>query len=295
MQKRLQRTIQRSVKISGTGLFTGAESTLHFLPAAANHGIAFQRTDVPASPPIPALIDYTVPRRRRTAIAHRGVVVEMTEHVMAALAGLQIDNCLVQLNAPEPPACDGSSLKFVDALLEAGIVEQQEPRQRLVVESEVRVGPDDGSCDIVARPLGQRTLAISYQLDYGPRCPIQPQVLTVEISPESFVNELAFARTFVLEEEVEAMRQQGYGRRATAKDLIVFGQHGVVDNSLRAPDECVRHKILDCLGDFALIGCDLHGFFNAYRSGHELNRDVVRLLKQSHAKNMGTSTDPRAA
>ena len=230
------------------------------------------------------MLEYTVPRERRTAISHQGVTVEMTEHVMAALAGLQIDNCLVQLNAPEPPGGDGSSQLFVDALLQADAVEQSAPRPLLSIAHPLRVSAADGLSEVSARPLSQRTLAICYHLDYGSRSPIRPQNLVVQITPESFLAELAFARTFVLESEAQALRAQGYGKRTTAKDLLVFGPHGPIDNSLRASDECVRHKILDCLGDFALIGCDLAGYFDAFRSGHRLNRDAVRKLQMMHAQ-----------
>ena len=112
--------------------------------------------------------------------------------------------------------------------------------------------------------------------------------MTVEITPENFVNQLAYSRTFIPEADVEALRAQGFGSRTTARDLLVFGPEGIIDNELRAVDECARHKILDCLGDFALIGCDLFGHFNAYRSGHWLNREVIRCLKDAH----GDACDP---
>ena len=143
-QLRPQRTIRRPAEATGIGFLTGADVTIRFLPAAADDGIAFQRVDLADSEPVPALIEYTVPRKRRTSIKHRGVTVEMTEHVLAALAGLQIDNCLVQLNAPEPPGCDGSSIAFVDALLEAEIVDQNALRQQFVIENTVRICAEDG-------------------------------------------------------------------------------------------------------------------------------------------------------
>jgi UDP-3-O-[3-hydroxymyristoyl] N-acetylglucosamine deacetylase/UDP-3-O-[3-hydroxymyristoyl] N-acetylglucosamine deacetylase/3-hydroxyacyl-[acyl-carrier-protein] dehydratase len=279
MTYRLQQTIRKPVEVSGIGFLTGADITLRFLPADPDQGIVFERTDCPDSTRIPARMEYTVPRRRRTAIEHRGVTVEMTEHVMAALAGLQIDNCVVQLNAPEPPGGDGSALLFVDALLKAGTVTQEAERSLLVVGRSLRCADAEGAAELEVRPLSRPTLAISYQLDYGPRSPIRPQNLTVEINPLTFLCELAFARTFVLEEEVESLRAQGYGARTTAKDLLVFGADGVIENELRAEDECARHKILDCLGDFALCGCDLHGHFSAFRSGHTLNREIIRQLQ----------------
>jgi UDP-3-O-acyl N-acetylglucosamine deacetylase len=281
IRSRRQNTIARSGEVKGIGFITGADVTLRFLPAQPGHGIAFRRVDCRHSAPIPARLEYTVPRQRRTAIEHQGVVVELTEHVLAALAGLQIDNCLVELNAPEPPGCDGSALDFAEALLDAGIVEQDEPRELFAVRQAVRVREDDGRSEIAARPLKRPTLAITYHLDYGVRSPIQPQTLTVEISRETFLNELAFARTFILDSEIAALKAQGYGLRTSARDLLVFGADGVIDNELRCADECARHKILDCLGDFALLGCDLHGHFNAWRTGHHHNREIVRRLQMT--------------
>lgn len=289
MQHRFERTIRRPTEYTGVGFLTGADVTVRFLPAPAGHGIAFQRVDCAGSKPIPALIEFALPRERRTAIGRDGVVVEMTEHVMAALAGLQIDNCLVEINSPDTPGGDGSALQFAEALLQAGIVEQDQPRRQFIIDSHTRLESQDGRSDVQARPLGRGSLAITYKLDYGPRSPIPAQDLTVEISPETFLDDLAFARTFLLESEVAALRAQGYGKRTTERDLLLFGPDGVVGNSLRAPDECVRHKILDCLGDFALLGADLKGHVIAYRTGHHLNRELIRKLI-STARDEATSS-----
>lgn len=283
MSHRLQRSIRRPAEVRGVGFLTGADVTLRFLPAPADHGIQFQRIDAPGSAPIPARIEYAIPRQRRTAIAHQGVTVELTEHVMAALAGLHVDNCLVQLDAPEPPGGDGSSLALAEALIEAEIIEQDVPRPVLLIEEAVSASSADGSSDVLAQPLMRPALVISYALDYGPHSPIRRQEATFEITPDVFLSQLAAARTFVLEAEVAALRAQGYGRRTTARDLLVFAPDGrLLDNALRWSDECARHKILDCIGDFALIGCDLSGHIRANRSGHELNRELVRRLKAAH-------------
>ncbi|HUG90994.1 MAG TPA: UDP-3-O-acyl-N-acetylglucosamine deacetylase [Planctomycetaceae bacterium] len=293
---RRQRTLRQAAEVTGVGFLTGATVKLRFLPAPAGHGIVFQRTDQLGigKSPIPATIEFAVPRERRTAVEREGVAVEMTEHVLAALAGLRIDNCLVQLNAPEPPGCDGSSRAFVDALLEAGSVELDEPRPMLVVSRGLRAVDEKRGSQVSARPITPPALVISYRLDYGPDSPIPPQKFTIEITPESFVAELAFARTFVLESEVKALKAQGYGRKTTARDLLVFGPQGPIDNTLRAANECARHKVLDCLGDFALLGCDLSGHLEARRSGHRLNRELVRGLRASHAVT-GDSALTRAA
>lgn len=284
MNQRYQRTIQRPVEFRGFGFLTGADVVLTFLPADENYGIRFQRVDLKGTEPIPATLDFVVPRKRRTAIAQGSVTIELIEHVMAALAGLQIDNCLVQLDAPEPPGADGSCLPFVQILLEAGLVEQSAQRDILVVHSESRTPPQKDCSVISAGPVFRRTLVVSYELDYGPRSPIKPQLLTFEFSPETFVASIAFARTFILESEVAALKAQGYGSRVTEKDLLIFGASGVIGNQLRSPDECARHKILDCIGDFALLGCDVHGHFRAYRSGHNLNHSICQQVRISQTK-----------
>ena len=282
MIPRRQRTLQRPAKYSGFGFLTGADVTVSFLPADENFGIRFQRTDLKGSEPIPATLEFLAPRQRRTAITNGAATVELIEHVMAALAGLQIDNCLVRLNGPELPGADGSCLPFVQELLEAGVVEQSERRETLVIRSDSKSTFADGS-EISAGPVFRRTLVVSYELDYGPRSPIKPQLLTYEFSPESFVANIAYARTFILQSEVAALQSQGYGSRVTEKDLLIFGPEGVLGNELRSPDECVRHKILDCVGDFALLGCDVHGHFRAYRSGHNLNHAICQQVRTRQA------------
>ncbi len=204
MKQRSQRTIARSAVVSGVGFLTGANISLRFLAAPPGHGVAFQRTDRLYAPPIPALVSYTVPRARRTAIARCGVAVEMIEHVMAALAGLQIDNCLVELDGPEPPGCDGSSLLFAERLFDAGVVDQGVPRERLELRQTVLVHGDNASQCVRGGPVDDGQLHISYTLDYGPDSPIGPQHYSVAVSPQTFVSEIAFARTFLLEHEAAA-------------------------------------------------------------------------------------------
>lgn len=293
MQGRLQRTIQNSVETRGVGFVTGRDVVIRFHPAEPNHGVQFRRTDCHGSSAIPARIEFAVPRRRRTAIEREGTSVELIEHVMAALAGLRVDNCLIELNAPEPPGLDGSSLEFARLLLDAGIVEQSLPRRTANVGGTVFVGQPTDESEITFDPRSQSTLRISYSLDYGPRSPIIAQKFTIDVTPESFVREMAFARTFLLTDEAEALRAAGYGSRTGPKDLLIFGPGGPIENELRAPDECARHKALDCLGDFALLGCDIFGHFSAYRSGHDLNREMVRKLVARSS--LGTGHAGRAA
>jgi len=278
---RSQQTIARVAEVKGLGFLWGSDIHLRFLPAEADYGIRFARTDLVNTEPIPALVEYTIPRERRTVIEHGPARVEMIEHVMAALAGLQVDNCLVEVNAPEPPGGDGSSLLFAEAIADAGIVAQDRPRRVLNINKQVWANDSD-QVGVVAGAAAHGDLEITYELDYGPNCPIQPQTANFRITPETFLEEIAFARTFVLEAEAEALKAQGYGQRLTTADLLIFGPQGPIDNPLRSPSECARHKLLDCIGDLALIGCDIQGTVTARRSGHRLNGEIVRRLKLTH-------------
>ena len=200
----------------------------------------------------------------------------MVEHILAALAGLQIDNCEVGVNAPEMPGCDGCSQPFVEALDRAGVVEQASIREQLVVREVTRLGDDD--CWIEARPATAPGLSIRYRLDYGPGNGIGRQTLAMQVTPQTFRDELAPCRTFMLKEEADWLVAQGLGGRASLKDLLIFGEHGPIENALRFRDECVRHKILDLVGDLSLSGCDLVGQIVAHSSGHRLNAELVRVL-----------------
>lgn len=274
--RRSQQTIAREVGLRGISFIEGRDVELRFRPAEADTGIVFVRTDLPELPSVPAHVKYVIPRQRRTTIQRGEAVVEMVEHVMAALAGLQIDNCRVEIDGPETPGCDGSSLAFVEALSTAGIVTQDKPRDLVVIDRPITVR--EGNSVLTAHPGDAEKLVLTYNLDYGKQTPIGAQSLFVEISPQNFRDELASSRTFLLEAEAEAMRQAGIGPRTTAADILIFGREGVIDNKLRYADECVRHKILDLVGDLALLSKDLAGHVVAHRSGHSLNAALVRKL-----------------
>ncbi len=274
---RRQRTIAQAAEVRGVGFFHGADVTIRFHPADPDAGIVFQRSDLPGRPTIPARIESVAPSQRRTTIRREGASVEMIEHVMAALAGLQIDNAVVEIDAGECPGCDGSSRAFVEALDRAGVVEQDRMRPTLVVQDSISIREGDAVLAIHP-PAPAGGLILSYHLDYGRGAPIRPQSYCVNLSEESFRDELAPSRTFLLETEADALRAAGIGVRTTAADLLLFGRDGVVGNELRYPDECARHKILDMVGDLALLGVELHGFVVAYRSGHHTNAALARRL-----------------
>lgn len=281
---RLQQTLADSVSLEGPGLFHGIPARLRLRPSDADSGIRFCRTDLADQPIVPARHEYVLNAPRRTVLGHgSSPLIETTEHLLAALAGLGVDNCLIEIDAPEVPSFDASSRIFCDAILETGLQTLSEPVRAYAVTSQV-VQQADGGQSLVLRPYVKPVLAVTWKLDYGARGVIPAQVYSAEITPDVFVRELAAARTFVLESEITALRKLGYGRHLTQKDLLIAGDDGTWNNRLRWPDECVRHKLLDCVGDLALSGLSVHGHISAVRSGHKLNHqlaaEVARLAKQ---------------
>jgi UDP-3-O-acyl N-acetylglucosamine deacetylase len=275
---RYQRTLTQPAEVEGVGFLTGAGVRLRFVPAPPETGIVFVRTDLWPRVHVPARIDQVTGTQRRTTLGRPPAQVGLVEHVLSALAGLRIDNCFVELNAPEPPGLDGSARRFVEVLREAGTVLQPARRIAWAVERSVVVA-HDGATLAIHPPEGDE-FRVSYLLDYGNRSPIARQTYTQAITPEWFADEVASCRTFVLEAEAAELRRQGLGPRTTAADLLVFGRHGPIDNRLRYGNEPARHKVLDLVGDLALFGHDLRGHIVAYRSGHPLNIELVRTLSR---------------
>lgn len=249
---------------------------VEFRPAPPHSGVVFVRGDTHPPRRIAAHVRNRIEMPRRTTLAEQGARVEMVEHVLAALYGLAIDNCEVWLNTPELPGLDGSCQPLVEALQAAGIVPQPAFQRRLVITEVTRVG--DELSWVEARPARHDGLSIRYRLDYGPDSPIGRETIELKITPQAFCKELAPARTFLLAEEAQWLRQQGLGMRVTPQDLLVFGPDGPLENTLRMENECVRHKALDLIGDLALAGCELVGTIIAHRSGHRLNAELVRML-----------------
>ena len=283
---RRQRTLARPVSVTGFGYFSGRDIRVEFWPAAEHAGITFVRHDVGAAARIPADASLRIDQARRTTLELNGIRVEMVEHVLAALAGMRIDNCEVWVDAAEMPGCDGSSKAFVEAIDAAGAIEQRSPVRQIVVGQTVRVGDEESW--IEAQPPRSAGLSISYELDYGEGTAIGRQLYALDLTPDTFRREIGSCRTFIPQEAAEAILSQGVGKRVAMSDLLVFGPHGPIDNTLRFPDECVRHKLLDVVGDLALTGCEVIGHIVAYRCGHHLNAEMARqLLKQVAA------VDPR--
>lgn len=289
---RYQRTLARPAEVWGVGYLTGATVRLRFVPAPPSTGVVFVRTDLRPRQHVPAHIDHVTGTQRRTTLGHPPAQIGLVEHVLAALAGLRIDNCFVELNAPEPPGLDGSARGFVTALLQAGICRQGARRPIYGVEESVVLSARGATLalhpplpELCSNPSGpaiapEHELFLSYFLDYGSTSSIARQVHTQGLTPASFAQELASCRTFILEEEAAELRRQGLGTRTSTADLLIFGPHGPVDNSLRYANEPARHKVLDLVGDLALLGVDLCGHVVAYRSGHPFNVELAHRLHQ---------------
>jgi UDP-3-O-acyl N-acetylglucosamine deacetylase len=279
---RRQRTLARPVSVTGFGYFSSRDVRVEFWPAAENAGITFVRHDIGPAARVPARVALRIDMPRRTTLEWNGIRVEMVEHVLAALAGLRVDNCEVWVDAPEMPGCDGSAAAFVEAVDAAGIVEQRPPVRQIVVSRPVREGDDDRW--IEAQPPRSAGLSVSFELDYGAQSAIGRQSFALDVTPDAFRRELATCRTFIPQEVAQGMQAQGLGQRVTTRDLLIFGPHGPIDNELRFHDECVRHKLLDVIGDLALTGCEVVGHVVGHRCGHQLHAELAKRLLE-HAEN----------
>lgn len=274
---RFQNTIARTAEVNGFGYWSGRDVRVEFRPAPPDTGLVFVRGDLPQPVRIPALHKYRVESPRRTTLKANNAQVEMVEHILAALAGLHVDNCEIWVNAQEMPGCDGSALPFVEAIDKAGLVPQESRIRQLVVVERVRVGDDN--VWIEAHPCrGPATFSVKFRIDYGMESAIGRQTCQVNVTPATFRSELASSRTFVLKQEADWLRNQGLALRPTHHDLLIFDDNGPIDNPMRFPEECARHKALDLVGDLALAGCGILGQFVANSSGHRLNAELVRAI-----------------
>jgi UDP-3-O-[3-hydroxymyristoyl] N-acetylglucosamine deacetylase len=281
---RRQRTLVRPVSVTGFGYFSGRDIRVEFWPAAENAGITFVRHDIGPAARVPASAGLRINVPRRTTLELNGIRVEMVEHVLAALAGMRVDNCEVWVDAAEMPGCDGSAKAFVEAIDAAGVAEQRASVRQVVVGQPIRVGDDN--CWMEAQPSRTAGLSVSFDLDFGPQSPIGHQLFALDVTPDSFRRELAPCRTFIPEEVAQGILAQGIGKRVTSGDLLIFGANGPIGNSLRFHDECVRHKMLDVVGDLALTGCEVIGHVIAHRSGHALHAELAKkLLEQAEVTN----------
>ncbi|HLW32307.1 MAG TPA: bifunctional UDP-3-O-[3-hydroxymyristoyl] N-acetylglucosamine deacetylase/3-hydroxyacyl-ACP dehydratase [Aequorivita sp.] len=294
-----QRTIGKEVSLTGVGLHTGREVTITFKPAAENQGYSFVRIDLEGHPVIEADANFVVNTQRGTNLEKLGVKIQTSEHVLAALVGLEIDNCIMELNAPEPPIMDGSSKYFVEALEEAGVVEQDAPRNEYIVTEVISYLDEETGSEIIVMPADE--YQITTMVDFGTKVLGTQNASLNKLS--DFKTEIANARTFSFLHEIEMLLENGLIkggdlnnaivyvdkelspatmnklRTAFGKDNISVKPNGILDNlTLHYPNEAARHKLLDVMGDLALVGTRIRGKVIANKPGHHVNTQFAKKL-----------------
>jgi len=262
-----QRTIGQSVSCSGLGVHSGKEVCLTILPAPVNHGIKFYRTDLPDQPGISAHFNKVVDTSLATVIGAGGAIVSTIEHLMAAFAGLSIDNARVELDAYEIPIMDGSAGPFTSMIRDAGFQKQEGPKCFFVIKKPIGVSENGKS--VYAYPFPE--FRITYTIVYDHPL-VRKQTFSVTVTENTFEQEICSARTFGFLHEVEYLKRYGFARGGSLDNVVVLGARDVVnDDGLRFRDEFVRHKILDSIGDFSLLGMPMMGHLVIEKSGHAFN------------------------
>jgi UDP-3-O-[3-hydroxymyristoyl] N-acetylglucosamine deacetylase len=274
-QTKCQRTLNAPICFSGIGIHSGKEVELAFLPAPEHHGIVFERTDTAAKTKIPAAIEYVQNTERSTTIGVGDCRVQTVEHVLAALYAYEVDNVLIQVSAPEPPVGDGSSCPFVELIERVGI--QEQTASKPIVSLEYPIHYSDRNIHIVALPSNE--FRISYTLYYPHSKRINCQYFSTEITPETFKKELSPCRTFALYEEITLLMKHGLIKGGSLENAVVVKEDMVISKGgLRFPNEMVRHKILDVVGDLSLVGMRFQAHIIAICSGHSSNVALGRKL-----------------
>ncbi len=296
-----QQTLGKEISLKGVGLHTGKEVTLTLKPAPINFGYAFVRVDLEGSPVIEADANYVVSTQRGTNLEKRGVKIHTSEHVLAALVGMEVDNCILELDAPEPPIMDGSSKYFVEAIEKAGIVEQEAPREEYIVKDVISFLDEDSGSEIIVMPAEE--YQVTTMVDFGTKV-LGTQNATLK-SLKDFKDEISNARTFSFLHEIEMLLENGLIKGGDLNNAIVYVDkelspstmeklrgafnkesisvkpNGILDNlTLHHPNEAARHKLLDVIGDLALIGTRIKGKVIANKPGHHVNTQFAKKLSK---------------
>jgi len=267
-----QRTVAKTVSCSGVGLHSGKKVNLSIKPAPVNHGIKFKRTDLPDSPNISAHFNMIVDTSLATVIGNDGAIVSTIEHLMAVFAGLSIDNAQVELDAYEVPVMDGSAGPFTQLITSSGIKTQDAPRYFFVIKSPIELEEDGKSFGVYPALNFKITYVIEYEHPL-----IQRQSYSLELTDRVFEHEISRARTFGFLHEVEYMKRYGLAHGGSLDNAVVIDKNDILnEDGLRYQDEFVRHKILDCIGDFALLGMPILGHAVVSKSGHTFNHAFLK-------------------
>lgn len=271
-----QHTLLKETEIKGIGLHSGCETTLRLIPASAGHGIVFERTDLPARPRIKALYSNVVDTRNCTCLGDSaGNVVSTVEHLMAALAVLGVDNLLIEIDNQEMPIMDGSALPFYEALSQAGLAEQDEPRRILKVLKEVSFTDDNGN-SVILSPA--ETFSVDFEIEFPSKI-VGFQKFDAEITPAVFASRIAPCRTFCEKYQVDYLRSIGLIKGGSLDNAVVLdGETLLNPEGFRVENECVNHKVIDAVGDLYTSGFPLLGRMSARKSGHFHNNQLLRRL-----------------
>src|ERR687895_627459 len=273
-----QRTLKRAVSCAGIGLHSGKKVTLSLKPAPADHGIRFRRSDL-GGLEIPAVVTHLGGIQYATGLSLKDGSVETVEHLLAALVSLGVDNVIVELNHPEVPIMDGSAAPFIYLIHEAGLKRLNAPRRFLKIVRPIAISRGDKRIALYPSDHFKVTYSISYDHPL-----LRHQSRTLRITEESFAEEVAPARTFTFLKDVEMLRQNGLALGGSLENAVVLGETGVLNNALRFEDEFVRHKILDAIGDLALVGYPVIGHLVAHRAGHALHTAFAsKILEEREA------------
>ncbi|MCL2074528.1 MAG: bifunctional UDP-3-O-[3-hydroxymyristoyl] N-acetylglucosamine deacetylase/3-hydroxyacyl-ACP dehydratase [Marinilabiliaceae bacterium] len=301
-----QHTIGRPISLSGTGLHTGVNVTLTLNPAEENFGYRFKRVDIPGEPTIKALVDNVVFTQRGTVLQENDVKVSTTEHCLAALRGMGVDNCLIEINGPETPVLEGSAKFFTDAILEAGIIEQNADREYFEIREKLMVEDPETGSYVIALPDNNFSLQVMISFDKS--LLLTNQFATFEF-PSDFHKELAPCRTFVFLHELETLLNNNLIKGGSLENAIIIMDKpatqseldrlaglfkmptvevkptGILNNiELHFNNEPARHKLLDLIGDLTLAGCPIKGRIIAYKPGHKINTEFTKILRKEIRK-----------
>ena len=262
-----QRTLETTAACTGVGLHSGKMVNMTIHPAPINHGIKFRRVDLPGSPDVTAQFNRVVDTSLATVIGSGGCIISTIEHLMATFAGLSIDNALVELDAYEVPVMDGSAGPFTELIKEAGIKDQGTARHYFVLNEPIELKEGDKSVTVHPSDVFKITCSIEFKHPL-----IQKQSYSIDVTDEVFDTEISKARTFGFLQEVEYLKRYGLAQGGSLDNAVVIDNDRIInEDGLRYPDEFVRHKILDCLGDFSLLGMPILGHLVVHKSGHQFN------------------------
>lgn len=281
-----QRTLQKEITFSGIGLHTGYSVQMKLIPAPSDTGIVFRRTDL-ENFRIEAVRSHVAKVSYATTLMKKGVMISTVEHILSTLYGLCIDNLYLDIDSMEVPIMDGSCRSFMEEILQAGIVEQNVPRQYIIIEKPIEVRQENKVAGVYPNPTPKAT----YIIDFEHKA-IGHQEVEMELTPESYCSEIGHARTFGFVSDVEYLKSLGLIRGGSLENAVVLDDSDIVENDLRYPNEFVRHKLLDMLGDLALTGYPIIGHLYAERAGHAIHTALAdRIARQTDHYRICTSTN----